>query len=402
VPELHRRAAAWYEEQGLVEDAVLERLAAGDDDHAVELLGTVAWSLLYSGRAATVRSLGDRFDETRLERHPWLATWLGWAALYAGEVGRVARMTDIIDAATFHGIPPDGSASFESGRAMLNVLLARNGPEGMRQQADLALATEPAWSSWRPLALQCSGIASLALGADDRAEREFAETVEVARSASATEEEQAALAFLALLAIGNGDWARAGSLTDDSLNIMRASHLESYLASAVTLAAHARVSLHRGDVAEAKTTLASVQLLRPVLTHAAPWLSVRCLVEVGRAYLAMSDTNGARAVVAQAEDIIRKRPNIGPVIQSVRDLGEQIRAMPIAFTGSAGLTSSELRVLAFLPFHLSYREIADRLGVRESTIKTHTLSIYGKFGVSSRGGAIEAAAAVGLIAGIPS
>ena len=66
------------------------------------------------------------------------------------------------------------------------------------------------------------------------------------------------------------------------------------------------------------------------------------------------------------------------------------------------MTATELRVLALLPFHLSYREIADRLGVKESTIKTHTISIYGKFGVSSRASAIEMAAAVGLVAGIPS
>jgi LuxR family maltose regulon positive regulatory protein len=79
-----------------------------------------------------------------------------------------------------------------------------------------------------------------------------------------------------------------------------------------------------------------------------------------------------------------------------------MRSLPLAFTGSSGLTASELRVLAFLPFHLSYREIADRLGVKESTVKTHTVSIYGKFGVSTRAGAIEMATAVGLVAGIPS
>jgi LuxR family maltose regulon positive regulatory protein len=132
-----------------------------------------------------------------------------------------------------------------------------------------------------------------------------------------------------------------------------------------------------------------------------PWFSVRCLVEVARAYLALSDADGARAALAQAEDILKKRPNIGPVATEVRDLREQLRVLPLAFTGSSGLTATELRVLAFLPFHLSYREIADRLGVKESTVKTHTVSIYGKFGVSNRGSAIEMAAAVGLVAGIP-
>jgi LuxR family maltose regulon positive regulatory protein len=137
------------------------------------------------------------------------------------------------------------------------------------------------------------------------------------------------------------------------------------------------------------------------MTHALPWVSVRCLLELARAYVAISDADGARAVLAQAEEVLRKRPNIGRVASDIRALREQIRVMPVAFMGSSGLTATELRVLALLPFHLSYRDIADRLGVKESTIKTHTISIYGKFGVSSRGGAIEMASAVGLIAGIP-
>jgi LuxR family transcriptional regulator, maltose regulon positive regulatory protein len=402
IPALHRRAGQWYAEHGLAEDAVVELLAAGDEDRAADLLGQIAWDLVYSGRIATVRSLGDRFDDSTLERQPWLATWLAWAALYAGQVGRVARMADIMDSASFAGTPPDGSASFESGRAMLNVMLARDGPEGMRSQADLSVAAEPTWSPWRSLALQCSGMASLASGDDDRALREFGETVDLARAASASEEEQGALAFLAMIAISRGDWDGAASLADRSAEIMRASHLDSYVASAVTHAVRARVSLHRGDVFDAKASLASAQLLRPILTHAMPWLSVRCLLELARAFVAISDADGARAVLAQAEDIIRKRPNLGIVVADVRALRDRMRVLPLAFTGSSGLTATELRVLALLPFHLSYREIADRLGVKESTVKTHTVAIYGKFGVSSRASAIQLAAAVGLIAGIPS
>jgi LuxR family maltose regulon positive regulatory protein len=401
ISELHRRAATWYAAAGLVEDAVIELLAAGEDDRAAELLGTVAWDLFYSGRATTVRNLGDRFDDSKMERHPWLATWLAWAALYSGEVSRVARMVDVLDHASFAGAPPDGTASFESGRAMLNVFLARDGTDGMRKEADLALEAEPTWSQWRPLALQCEGIASMAAGVDERAERELLETVDVAHAASAAEEEQGALALLTLLAIGRGDWRRAESLSDRSVAIMRALHLELETASAVTHGARARVSLHRGDVSEAKASLAKAQLLRPRLTHSMPWFSVRCLLEFARSYLAMSDTDGARAVLAQAENILRKRPNLGIVADDVRDLRERISLLPVEFTGSSGLTASELRVLAFLPFHLSYREIADRLGVKESTVKTHTVAIYGKFGVTTRASAIQIAAAVGLIAGVP-
>lgn len=61
------------------------------------------------------------------------------------------------------------------------------------------------------------------------------------------------------------------------------------------------------------------------------------------------------------------------------------------------LTSAELRVLEFLPTHLTIREIARRLYVSPNTVKTQTISIYRKFGTTSRSGAVELAAAVGLL-----
>lgn len=54
-----------------------------------------------------------------------------------------------------------------------------------------------------------------------------------------------------------------------------------------------------------------------------------------------------------------------------------------------------------LPLHLSFREIADRLGVKPSTVKTQALSIYGKLGASTRSEAIQLAIEAGLIEGFP-
>ena len=61
------------------------------------------------------------------------------------------------------------------------------------------------------------------------------------------------------------------------------------------------------------------------------------------------------------------------------------------------MTTAELRVLSLLPYYLSFKEIGDRLGVRESTIKTHAASIYGKLEATSRGEAIERAVDAGLL-----
>ena len=62
-----------------------------------------------------------------------------------------------------------------------------------------------------------------------------------------------------------------------------------------------------------------------------------------------------------------------------------------------GLTTAELRVLQFLPTHLSVAEIADRLYVSRNTVKSQTIAIYRKLGASSRTGAVELATAAGLL-----
>jgi LuxR family maltose regulon positive regulatory protein len=52
------------------------------------------------------------------------------------------------------------------------------------------------------------------------------------------------------------------------------------------------------------------------------------------------------------------------------------------------LTTAELRVLHFLPTHLSFPEIADELFVSTNTVKTHARAVYRKLSASCRGEAV--------------
>jgi LuxR family maltose regulon positive regulatory protein len=65
------------------------------------------------------------------------------------------------------------------------------------------------------------------------------------------------------------------------------------------------------------------------------------------------------------------------------------------------LSKSELRVLRYLPTHLSAPEIAGELYVSPTTVKTHLRNLYAKLGVHSRTDAVEAARALGLLAPSP-
>jgi LuxR family maltose regulon positive regulatory protein len=61
------------------------------------------------------------------------------------------------------------------------------------------------------------------------------------------------------------------------------------------------------------------------------------------------------------------------------------------------LTPAEIRVLRFLPTHLTFPAIADELFVSRNTVKTQAISIYRKLGVSSRKPAVEAARRHGFL-----
>ena len=72
-------------------------------------------------------------------------------------------------------------------------------------------------------------------------------------------------------------------------------------------------------------------------------------------------------------------------------------ASAAAAAGSASLTTAELRILRFLPTHLSFREIAARLYVSANTVKTQAHAVYRKLDASSRSQAVARAGELGLL-----
>jgi LuxR family transcriptional regulator, maltose regulon positive regulatory protein len=62
------------------------------------------------------------------------------------------------------------------------------------------------------------------------------------------------------------------------------------------------------------------------------------------------------------------------------------------------LTDSEIRVLRYLPTHLTVHEIASELFLSENTVSTHKRHLFAKLGVHSRREAVHRARALGLLA----
>ena len=99
----------------------------------------------------------------------------------------------------------------------------------------------------------------------------------------------------------------------------------------------------------------------------------------------------------QAHDILQKRPDLGVLPKEVDELESRLDTMRTGNVGASSLTAAELRLVPFLPTHLSYPQVGARLHLSRNTVKSQAISIYQKLGVSSRDEAIERLHEIGLL-----
>ena len=91
LPELHRRASQWYEQNGFIAESIQHAITAGDQDRAAQLIEENGCILLMSGEVATLLNWADAI-EFQSETRPWLAIQKAWALALTGELDRIEPM----------------------------------------------------------------------------------------------------------------------------------------------------------------------------------------------------------------------------------------------------------------------------------------------------------------------
>jgi LuxR family maltose regulon positive regulatory protein len=132
--------------------------------------------------------------------------------------------------------------------------------------------------------------------------------------------------------------------------------------------------------------------LRPLLTYAFPHWACQVRIELVQVHRALGDLVGARALIAEVDDIIVRRPNLGTLVAEAKSCRALLNNDPTGSNrGASVLTDAEFRLLPWLSTHMSVPEIAKRLHLSPHTIRAEVRSIYRKLDARSRSEAVARA-----------
>jgi LuxR family transcriptional regulator, maltose regulon positive regulatory protein len=398
ITKLHLRAADWYESNGSPAIALEHLLNTSERDRCVQLVTELTLPTYQAGHMSTVQRWLSALGDAAVEGYPPLAVLAGWIAALTGQTAEADRWAAILDATSFDLVPLDGTASFDSARAMLRSIMCPAGPEQAMIDANLAVAQEPPWSLWRDQALCLCAEAHLLTGDDDRAAVLFGEAL--AATYSNADVVVLSQSELALLAMDRGRWAEAADHLGVALAAIDAHRMHDYALSVLAFAGAARLALHRGDMNEADRQLTQGMRARPSCTFVLPYLAARLRLQLARVSWVLGDQTTARHLLREIDDVLLHRAELGALVDDVSEFRRVLTSSePVGANGAAPLTPAELRLLPYLQTHLTIREIAERLFVSRNTVNSEVSSIYRKLGVSSRNDAVQRATTIGLLGG---
>jgi LuxR family transcriptional regulator, maltose regulon positive regulatory protein len=395
---LHERAALWFDVHGDVEAAIRHATASGNTGIVARIIWPAVPTCVASGTLDRLRAWLDGLTERQIADDRWLTMAAAWAFLQQGDATAMRRWEGL---AQEHAGPDWREAArvdaYAATLAVLHGLVRSSGIDDTRDLCDRALGGLRANDPFRAAAAFNKGVA-LSL------QREVAAGMESLREAEALAQaldvpviEANAKSWMGLLALDAGERQRAIRLVSEAAEVTRRHHLDRLATGALTMTAQSLVLALVGDKSAASSALATARRLTVVAGAISPWFAVAGRLSQARAAALLGDGATARLLITEA------RENMTPELQA-STLGDSLAEADSVLAhisdhgGPAGvLTTTELRVLQFLPSYLTLQQIGEHLFVSQSTVKTHVLSIYRKFGVSSRGDAVAHARSLGLV-----
>ena len=397
--EIHRRAAQWFLERGLLPEAVDHAAAAHDHELIARIVSDHHLPVIRSGGESTLVRWAKMLPDEQLVDHPEVAMAAATAVSLVGprmierrrflqlaERARSvspARFTPYVDA----GIGMVRAFTFDEG-VMASVGQGRRAVEIAEREADdVLIASLAALAQALYFAGDLAGAATAARQALEHPEAERRPTAHaIARST------------LALTDVDRGLLDAARVHAEKARALIAAIHSSRSWLGAVAYATSGSLHAAEGKLVEAERKLVYAERFfhdeLPTVHHA--WL-----------LLLLARVRGRRGHLNEATDALHNArleldglEDSGTLPQLAADVDRELeQAGHRAHRGEVLETPSdaELVVLRLLASELSARDIGGQLFVSANTVRTHTRAVYRKLGVNSRAEAVARATVLGLL-----
>ncbi|HEX3692185.1 MAG TPA: AAA family ATPase [Solirubrobacteraceae bacterium] len=395
----HARARRWHESVGEV-DAAISHAIEGE---VLDAAGALMWEHLSAyiplGRNEELQAHLRALTDEQIATTPPLAAAAAHSALWLGDLRRAERYASAASVALARDPARRPAASLRAGIAAIAVAVARGGMAPMVSEAERAQRSEDGHGRWQPTFELLLGVCAH-LTAERATARLRLESAVHDGAVSNPPIEMLCLAQLALISAEEDDLESALIEVRAARELVERNSLQDYPIAALCFAVSAELSSRAGALSAAKQDAVQATALLARLGEFISWYGAECRISLARAELRLGEMQSARALLAQASRLARRVPDASVLTAWLEQAwAEADAAAAGAMTGSAALTLAELRVLRFLPTHLSFREIAERLHVSTNTVKTQVHAVYRKLGARSRSQAVARAASIGLLDG---
>jgi LuxR family maltose regulon positive regulatory protein len=395
---LHERASAWSEGRGFFEGAVRHAIAATDYERAGMLVAHHWFGYVAAGQSATVERWLESLPEELTTHDAPLLLVRAWICALSGRREETENLLDLVQSIPHEGPLPDRTASVEAGVATIRAIFGFGGVQHMVEATRRAVALEGARTSpWTATIRFGLGSGSFLSGETSLARKQFEEALELI-GAGRPLSRMVTLAYLSIVAADEGHLQEAESLAREAHALVERFGLQEVPQSSWVPIALGYMLAKRGRLAEAQSELESSLSVRRRLPGLSPWPTLIGLAALAQVYVARGDRDGARAMLAEARAMLERYPDAGILSELLERLERKLRT-PKSPKGQLDdeLTERELEVLRLFDGELSTQQIAHRLYIAPSTVRTYIKSIHRKLGVSSRKEAVKQAHSRGLL-----
>ena len=396
--ELRIAAARWLAAHGEPDAAIAQALLGGDLDLAARIAYRNVSTAIHGGTTASLDRWISLFPGDAVASDALLGLVATWSAIARGNRAEALHHLDSVRTSSYVGPLPDGTVGLDVAIAAADLLVGAEGVNATAESAAIVVQAGPTGSPWWHIARLQLAFARALAGTLDPVEGFAAAELDTRGRPAVHAVTSGPSRARPSSCRGSG---RGAELSAAAQSEIEASGLASYPLVGLVHCVSSLSAAIRGDVdgsrRHAEDAEGILQLSRAIVvrTH----LHTRQVL--AEAALVRGDVEEARRLLTESRRRLGEEPD---AVLLHRVQGELERRLESRRDERAGLpsvvklTPAEARVLEELRSHRSLDEIGRRLYISRNTVKTHTVSIYRKVGVSNRSQAVDRADELGLFA----